>query len=136
MRKLLPALFVFIAINFQAKAQIGVAYHQSSLPFIGINYQIGERFIPEARLGVNYFFEDVSLELVLQYAVLAHENYQLYVGLGGNNQNESTSLVIPIGINLYPFENKQFGFHLEVAPLINESSILRGSWGIRYRFLK
>ncbi|MFQ3214070.1 MAG: hypothetical protein ACI9XJ_002532 [Marivirga sp.] len=136
MRKLLPALFILIAINFQAKAQIAVAYHQSSLPFIGINYQIGERFIPEARIGVNYFFEDVSLELSLPYVLATNENYQFYAGIGGRIQGNETSLVIPVGINIFPFEHKQFGFHIELAPLINTPSILRGSWGIRYRFLQ
>lgn len=136
MRKLLPIILILIAINFKASAQLGVAYHQSSLPFVGINYQIGERFMPEARIGVNYFLEDVSLELALPIALITNDNYQFYAGLGGNIQNETTSLVIPIGFNFYPFEKKNFGFHLEIAPLINDPSILRGSWGIRYRFLK
>jgi len=44
--------------------------------------------------------------------------------------------VIPVGLNIYPFENKSFGFQMEIAGLIGEVDILRGSTGIRYRFNK
>jgi hypothetical protein len=42
--------------------------------------------------------------------------------------------VVPIGVNIYPFSNKNFGFHIELAPIIGWDDVLRGSWGIRYRF--
>ncbi len=47
-----------------------------------------------------------------------------------------TGVVIPVGLNIYPFTNKKFGFHIEAAPVIGEDFILRDSWGIRYRFRK
>jgi hypothetical protein len=47
-------------------------------------------------------------------------------------------LVIPVGLNIFPFETKSFGFHIELSPIIafDDEALLRGSWGIRYRFLE
>ena len=114
-------------------AQLGVAYHQSNIPFIGINYEIIDLLRPEIRIGTDNFFTDTSLELVVTYDILNKEDYELYAGLGGRIESFA-GIVIPIGLNIYPFEVKQFGFQIEIAPLVGSWVVLRGSWGIRYRF--
>lgn len=116
--------------------QFGISYHQSSLPFLGVNYGFTDRFSAEIRLSTDMYFEDFSPELVATYNYLKREDYELYAGIGGRANNLS-GLVIPLGLRVYPFEAKAFGFHVEVAPLIGEyDGILRGSLGINYRFLK
>ena len=72
---------------------------------------------------------------MLNAVIAKNEEYQFYAGIGGRVML-IPGLVIPVGINIYPFENKRFGFQAELAALISDDtgSVLRGSWGIRYRF--
>ena len=67
--------------------------------------------------------------------IFNEENYEFYVGLGAKF-NSFDGLVIPVGLNIFPFSSKNFGFHIELSPIIlGDNELLRGSWGIRYRFL-
>ncbi len=117
-----------------AKAQLGVSYHQSNLPFVGLNYTFANRLMPELRLGTDRYLEDVSVEGVLTYQYLQQEDFSLYAGLGFYFNNFGGAS-IPLGLLIFPLENKNFGFHIEATPLIGEGvNIFRGSWGIRYRF--
>lgn len=135
MKKLL--LIAFCCFSAQAAtAQFGVSLHQSNLPFAGVNYQIGERFLPEARIGTDNFFEDLSLEVAVNYLFKKDEVVNAYAGLGVR-ANSFAGIVLPVGLNIYPFASKNFGFHMELAAIAGESDpLLRGSWGLRYRFLK
>lgn len=118
-----------------AFSQFGVNFHQSNLPFIGFNYEINDKLRPELRIGTDTFFESSSVEGVVTYDLLNNEDYEFYGGLG-IRLNGFTGLVIPLGLNFYPLPTKNFGFHIELAPIVGEDEILRGSWGIRYRFRK
>ena len=132
-KKLLFVLcFSFFAST--SYSQLGVGYHHSNLPFIGINYEIGERFSPELRIGTDQYISNLSVEAVVNYKFIIREDYDFYGGIG-YRVNAFEGIVAPIGLNFYPFEEKKFGFHIEAAPIILESTILRGSFGIRYRFL-
>ena len=130
--RFLITFFFFIVPSF-AFAQFGVSFHQSNLPFVGLNYEIKNKFRPELRIGTDNYFEETTLEAVIIYDLAEKEDYEVYVGLGGR-LNRLEGLAIPIGVNVYPLSSKQFGFHIELAPLIGETSVLRGSWGIRYQF--
>ncbi len=66
---------------------------------------------------------------------MRNETVNVYAGIGGRVGNFE-GLVIPVGLNIYPFDKKNFGFQIELAPILTEESLLRGSGGIRYRFLK
>lgn len=121
--------------SFAGYSQFGVSYHQSNLSFVGFNYQTGERFLSELRLSTNTLLEDLSPELILQYKFIKKENHEFYAGIGGRFQIDE-GMVIPVGFHLFPFDNKQFGFHTEVAAIVGENNIFRGSWGIRYIFKK
>lgn len=133
MRKLLVLIFCFVAIN-TSFAQFGVSVHQSNLPFIGFNYELADRFVPELRLGIDTNLENMSVEAVATYQFINKQDVEVYVGLGGR-ANNIAGLVVPIGANFFPFASKNFGFHIELAPIVHEgSTIVRGSWGIRYRF--
>ena len=145
---LLGSLFVLF-FTFQAQAQFRVGFHHvpSSVfgdayglnSFVGIGYQIGERFTPEFRIGTNLDLEDLaSGELALLYTLKKKEDLEVYAGFapGYNGWLGVSTYALPIGMNFYPFQTKNFGFHLELAPqIIGEAAVLiRGSWGIRYRF--
>lgn len=132
------SLFFFVLCgSLQVQAQWCVSYHQSDLPFVGVNYTFSERFMPELRLGTDRYFEDVTLEGTFNYQYVQREEYQLYAGLGVIVVKGGAGVLIPAGILIYPFENKKFGFHMEATPvLIENNHLLRGSWGIRYRFLR
>ena len=123
--------FLFISNN--SYTQIGVSYNQSNMPFAGVSYEINNRFLPELRIGTDNYFEDTSLELAINYIFKRNELVNVYAGIGGR-VGFFEGLVVPLGLNIYPFENKNFGFQMELAPILRETSLLRGSWGIRYRF--
>jgi len=135
-------LFVMILGATTLSAQWTVSFHQSFLPFAGLGYGFGDRFRVEARVGTDLNINNVTVEGVVTYDLLDKPDYELYAGVGGRS-NGQTGFVVPVGLNVYPFTSKRFGFHVEVAGLlavpvetIGDDSILRGSWGIRYRFLK
>lgn len=130
--KFLIILFLFAFPSF-AFGQFGINFHQTNLPFVGLNYEIRNRLRPELRIGTDNYFEDTSIEGVITYDIANKDDFELYAGIGGR-LNGFGGLVIPIGINVYPLSMKQFGFHIELAPIVGESSVLRGSWGIRYQF--
>ncbi len=118
-------------------AQWGASYQYSALPFFGVSYEFKERWRPEIRLGTDLFFADQSYELAVAYDILNKPDYELYVGAGARHDTEyETSIVVPIGLNVYPFDARQFGFQMEVTPFFGESNLLRGSLGIRYQFRK
>ncbi len=123
-------LFSIPSIGF---AQLGVSFHQSNLPFVGINYEIKGRIRPELRIGTDNYFDDTTFEAVVTYDIFNKEDYEFYAGLGARTTT-FIGVVVPIGLNIYPFAAKNFGFQIELAPIIGDSAILRGSWGIRYRF--
>ncbi|WP_332912169.1 hypothetical protein [Algoriphagus boritolerans] len=122
-------------ISTASFAQWTVSYHQSNLPFLGVNKQLGEKWLPEFRVGTDNFIDNVSLELVINHIFYKNDRIDFYGGLGGRIQSFE-GLVIPVGLNIYPFERKDFGLHIEAAQFIGEGNIFRGSFGIRYRFLK
>ena len=128
---------IFLLISNSAFAQFGVSAHQSNIPFVGFNYEFAEHIRPELRIGTDNYFELVSIELEATYDILNKEDYEFYAGLGARF-NLYGGLVVPIGLNIFPFNKKSFGFHIELSPIITfgDESLLRGSWGIRYRFLK
>lgn len=134
MKKLLVC-FVFVLFSSAVFAQWTASYHQSALPFIGINKQIGNKWIPELRIGTNIEIESSSLEFAFNRIFFHNDRFDFYGGLGGR-VNNFPGFVVPIGLNIYPFEKKDFGFHIEGAPMIGEFAVFRGSFGLRYRFLK
>ena len=100
MKKSLLLFALFIPLF--SFGQFGVSAHESTMPFIGINYEFNERFRPEIRFGTNNYFEDISLETVFTYDILNKPEYELYAGLGYRFDLFS-GLVVPIGLNVYPF---------------------------------
>ncbi len=132
-KTLLIACFGLFSLT--ALSQTTITFHQSNLPFIGVNYQFGEKFIPEFRVGTDQFFEDLSAELAANYILKKTDRFEFYGGVGGR-VGTFAGVVIPVGLNIYPFEQKDFGFHIEGAGIFGESSLFRGSFGIRYRFAK
>lgn len=143
MKKLLflTVLGTVMVLSQKSYAQFGVSYHQSDLPFVGLNYTINETIMPEFRLGTNNFFQNIAPELIVAYKFYTAENFNAYAGAGARF-NVFEGVVIPVGLNIYPFAERRFGFHMELAPIIffeggnilEDGALLRSSWGIRYRF--
>lgn len=128
-------IFLYLALMapLAGLAQFTAAYHQSGLPFVAISYEFKERYKPEVRLGTDIQLQDVPVELVGLYDILQHEDFEFYAGFG-IRQGIFPGAVVPVGLNVYPLPEKKFGFHMELATIIGEDEILRGSLGIRYRF--
>ena len=130
--RILPGFVLAFLLN-PVFGQLSVGFHQINVPFIGINYEFVDRLKPEFRLGMDQFLDDLSFEGIVIYDIVNEDDFEFYAG-AGVRANGFSGVVIPLGLNVYPFEVKKFGFHIEVAPIIGDNDILRGSWGIRYRF--
>ena len=109
MRKII--LLILTINSTLAFAQFGLNFHQSSLPFIGINYEIKDRFRPELRLAIDNFIEALAGEIDLMYDVINRDEFEFYAGVGARN-GDFNGLTIPIGVNMYPFQEKNLGFIL------------------------
>lgn len=127
------SIILLLSIPSAVLAQFGISFHQSNLPFAGVNYEINNRFRPEVRIGTDNYFDDLSLEGVFTYDLMEREDFEVYAGIGGRLYTFE-GVVVPVGVNIFPLAVKQFGFHIELTPVFSEASLLRGSWGIRYRF--
>lgn len=141
MKKILIIFLLVTSISVPAFSQLSVGYHQSALPFAEVAYEINEKIVPSARLGMNTEFGDLVLELAGLYQFSEKDDYEIYAGAGlrfgyGLTTDDGLFIVLPVGVNFFPFPRKGFGFHIEAAPMLGEDSVLRGSFGIRYRFNK
>lgn len=135
-------LSTLILLPFFSISQSIVSYHQS--PNGGeasYAYEINDKFRPEIRLFPNSLMDDLFVRLMFNYDWIEKEDYEFYSGISLlGSPNARTTLGLPVGINIYPFENKSFGFLMEFAPSFplgeGNGSYFTGSWGIRYRFSK
>ncbi|MBC7920491.1 MAG: hypothetical protein H7Z75_05310 [Ferruginibacter sp.] len=135
MNKCFLPLAVLLATGTVSRAQVNVAYHQSSLPFASVSYDL-KRFHPDLRISTDVSADDLSAELTLNYKFLNREDFYFYGGLGGR-VNAFAGLVIPVGVTVFPFNKKSLGFHAEIAVIgIGDENdpVLRGSWGIKFQF--
>ncbi len=141
MTKKASVLILFVLLGFlnnKGFSQMSVSYYSSSLPKIGLGYNINDRWWSELRLYSNTTVENITPELVLLYNIVKKEKHNIYVGLGGN-VNIFNGLVVPFGVQFSPLEKlDKFSFHIEFQPTIDfeSSMILQSSWGLRYRFGK
>lgn len=129
--KLLYTALLMGGSSLAAQAQLNVAYHQSSLPFVGVSYDL-RRFHPELRVGTDAFTSDLNPELTLNYKFINREDFYVYGGLGART-NAFAGGVVPVGIVAFPFASRRVGFHTEVAVigLGDYGTVLRGSWGLK-----
>jgi len=127
-------LLTICGASLSAKAQVNVAYHQSALPFASVSYDFG-RFHPDLRVGTDAFTSNLNPELTLNYKFVNKEDYYVYGGIGART-NDLAGAVVPVGVVVFPFAKKRLGFHTELAVIgIGDyGTVLRGSWGIKFRF--
>jgi len=120
--------------SLSAHAQFNVAYHQSGLPFASVSYDFG-RFHPDLRVGTDAFLSNLNPELTLNYKFVNKEDYYVYGGIGART-NDLAGAVVPVGLVVFPFAKKHLGFHTELAVIgiSEDDAVLRGSWGIKFRF--
>jgi hypothetical protein len=132
--KYLLVILTTLLFTIKGYSQVFVSYHQSNNSFVGVGYDF-KRFAPELRVSTNVFVDDISAEFVLPYKVISKDDYYLDAGLGIRH-NVFRGLVVPVGITVFPFQKKEFGFHAEIALIsdFQSSALMRGSWGITYRF--
>lgn len=139
MKKQYCWLFPFLFLCFSAtslRAQFGVSYHTSPLSFIGVNYEAGNKLLTELRISTNQYLSDLGLEAIAALKIGRRAEADPYIGIGFRYDPEGlgVGLVVPLGMNVYPFPKRNIGFHLEIAPIAGDDIVIRGSWGIRYRF--
>lgn len=145
MKKLLFLSFFLMGLISIANAQVSVGINfQTSDTFITVGTDADKEFFGEARLGLAH---DLGLELMGGYNFLRKSDVNAYVGAGlgilGNHHHHKHDhhhndlhLAIPVGILVKPFDNKQFGFLIEAAPVFanDHGNYLRGGIGVKYTF--
>lgn len=127
-RKHILGLFL-VCLSISCYSQLGVGIHYSETSFAGVNYTFQDRIIVELRVT-----EDAFTEPMIGYFLANSELVNFYSGLAINGR--SRHFLLPFGMNLYPLKNKSIGLHIETAILVRDESAVRGSIGIRYRFIK
>jgi len=133
----------FLVIGFfgllflQSQAQINnslkVGYSISEYDYLSIS-----KNIRKVNTELRFFVNDLNryrpgFAFIPTFSFLAAEDYEFYAGLGF--QFESFLLddvLLPIGINLHPFENKKVGIQMEFTPSMVDIRDLYGSFGFRY----
>ena len=126
-------ILLFTLIANKGFSQTSISYYNSSDSKIGLAHNFSEKLWGEARLAVT--FEDFNTDFVLCYNAFEINNYNLYLGLGAQI-NDDSGLIIPIGVQVAPFEKfKELSLHVELQPIFTENdSKLQSSIGLRYTF--
>jgi hypothetical protein len=134
--------FALILLPFLSFSQSIVSYHQSpNGGEVAYAYEFKNKIRPEIRLLPNTFIDDFFVKLMVNYDWIEKDDYEFYSGISfvGSTIGHTT-FGLPVGLNIYPFENKSFGFLMEFAPGFpfgeGNGAYFTGSWGIRYRFNK
>ena len=121
-----------------AQTKAGINFHYSQNTRVGIYADIYDRVILEGRIVDYSLFIDTPFEVYGFYKFLRKTNYEVYGGFGYSFSAFPGfhGAIFSIGTNIYPFENKKFGFHVELNPVKGDFAplIIKGSWGMRYTF--
>ena len=140
--KLLLVCLLFLSIPqiLEAQYNIGVSYHQSQNTRVGGFLEIRNKVLFDFRILDFTRIEDTTVEMLGSFKITTAPDHEIYLGIGYglSPYSDLTGVIGAIGINIYPFEQKKLGFHIEVNPIFPEEpeifGITRASWGIRYRF--
>ena len=133
-------LFFLIGGSKTVYAQVhaGVSFHYSQNTRLGLYADIYDRVVLEGRIIDYSLLIDTPFEIYGFYKVLNKKNYEIYAGLGYGLSafDIFNGLIVAVGTNIYPFENKKLGFHIELNPIKGDFSplIIKASWGMRYTF--
>jgi hypothetical protein len=138
MNKLLKITFVLLLFTLTANnsfSQTSISYYNSSDSKIGLAHNFTEKLWGEARVAVT--FEDFNNDFVLCYNAFKINNYNLYLGLGAQI-NDDSGLIVPIGVQVTPFEKfKELSLHVELQTIFTDKDTkLQSSIGLRYIFGK
>lgn len=134
-------LVTFLLFANLIYAQFGVGYQYSEVhPNIAVSYGAPNRLWGELRLAADIEISNFSPEIMGLYNFVKADDFDFYGGVGVKINLISGPLAVA-GLNIYPFENKQFGFLLELGLIFDRDgyepdSILRGLTGFRYTFNK
>lgn len=141
-KKFLLSCFT-ILFTASAFGQISVATYFGDESRLGIGYNITQNLRTEFRIGLT---EYTKTDLVLTYAFLNKENFNVYAGAGtgfyGDPKNYKASALV--GLEIKPFQKAHgLSLHMELQPFYfndHQDSYVGGwlshSWGIRYTFGK
>jgi hypothetical protein len=134
-------LFIIFCLLFSLNslfAQFSVSYHFSDFSKIGVGYDFNKHFWSDVRILPDFrSFDEISVDISANWNILAKEQYDLYVGIGGLlNYDSFNGLAIPIGTRIRPFKKfDNFMFQIELHPAFNDIDyFIFSSFGIRYNF--
>ncbi len=146
MKKWILSLLIFLYAlltnaqvnNIDELQKFSLSYYSSNV--ISANYKFCDKFSSEFKSFANCNFEDVALELDLQYNFKAREYHQFNMGVGLyiGPWTEKTAFTVPFQLNISPFkQNKHISAIMELAPEIYFGEYfdlykLRSLIGIRY----
>lgn len=140
MKKVIISIVLALTLTLKSKAQLGTTLYLSPyFTSVGVLYEFDKVMRPEIRFGSDrgFFTSSNIIQVNLCYDIVNKTDYEFYAGLGLIFLESSGGWVVPIGFNIYPFENKQMGLHIEASTFLDGiyTSIIP-TWGFRYKLSK
>lgn len=131
---------IFLILSIKSFSQLSITTY--SIYAVGINTSQSKKISIEVKSFTNKMVEEIAFEADLFYNFRTKEHHRFSVGIGINTSpfrgfDHINSLVVPFELEIYPFQNlKKISFLFELAPEfgIEDGTILRNFWGIRYTF--
>lgn len=124
----------FLIMPLSAIAQFGINLPVIGMPAIGLNYEIKDAWRPDIRISSDIDAKTINTFLLLTYDFINYDNHEAYLGMGLRSTNVLGAAILG-GVNLYPFNNKRFGFNIDQMIVFGERSVdINSSLGLRFKF--
>ncbi|PWD97888.1 hypothetical protein [Marinilabilia rubra] len=142
MKKLLTLVFVLTSIS--AYSQIGASVNtemESTIDYKINRFRLGATFDPDVDKWA-------MVMPSVKYEIIQKEDYTFHAGITLVDLDHVSGVRIPVGIDAFPFANKNFGFVMEVYGTYgteyewdlpdgyDDRFFIRGTVGFTYRFGK
>lgn len=145
LKHLLPVLSTLLFISIPAVSQTGIGiglYPTGTETGFGIRSSKETRFAGDARITRANIFNEKSkasafvTELSLIYRVVKLERLRFHVGVGYKadwnlNETHKHGIIVPVGVEAFPFPFQNAGLFFEAAPFYVSDFISKDNAGIR-----
>lgn len=139
-KKLKFVFLLFFGIVYSTcHAQLTTSFYMNDQNSkVAIGYEFNDRLWADFRIFSGFNFNYFKPEVVLNYNFIQRENYYTYVGGGFSANSFNSSVLVPLGIGIKPFDNlKNLSINIELIPTYYfdfQDAFIVGFVGLRYRF--
>jgi hypothetical protein len=135
----LGALFILGTVTMAQEKTIvkdnGFAVYGNTASAIGLEYQINQMFAVGIRMDQG-IVDEQSLTPLVTAVIKETSDASVYLGLGLKGLAPFGDISIPLGVRVFPFNEKKLAFSVELESIVADDFFVRPSIGIVYRFRK